>query len=66
VYSSNGWIHHVNITAPATSPNTDGIDPDSSQNILIEDSVISCGDDAIAVKSGMDKPGIEVGIPTRE
>ena len=34
-----------------------GIDPDSSANILIENCNISCGDDHIAIKSGMDRYG---------
>lgn len=55
----------MNITAPPTSPNTDGIDPDSSQNVLIERCSISCGDDHIAIKSGLDQYGRSVGIPSR-
>jgi polygalacturonase len=39
------------------APNTDGIDPDSSKNVLIENCVIEVGDDAIAIKSGMDYAG---------
>ncbi|CAA6675452.1 unnamed protein product [Spirodela intermedia] len=34
------------------SPNTDGIDPDSSCNVCIKDCYISTGDDLIVVKSG--------------
>eukprot|EP00040_Diaphanoeca_grandis_P008736 m.46253 g.46253 ORF g.46253 m.46253 type:complete len:440 (-) comp20183_c0_seq3:233-1552(-) len=64
VYSSNVWIHHVNIDAPADSPNTDGIDPDSSSNVLIEHCNISCGDDHIAIKSGMNQPGRDFGTPS--
>lgn len=40
---------------PAVRPtNTDGVNPDSSRHILIEDSYLQTGDDAIAVKSGWD------------
>jgi len=65
VYSRNVWIHDLNITAPGDSPNTDGIDPDSSQDVLIERCTISCGDDHIAIKSGLDEAGRTVGIPSR-
>jgi polygalacturonase len=42
----------VTIRNPADSPNTDGIDPDSCQNIHISNCHIDVGDDCIAVKSG--------------
>ncbi|XP_057802622.1 probable polygalacturonase [Salvia miltiorrhiza] len=61
VYCSHVVIRYVTILAPADSPNTDGIDPDSSSNICIEDSFISTGDDLVAVKSGWDEYGIAFG-----
>ncbi|XP_010541559.1 PREDICTED: probable polygalacturonase isoform X2 [Tarenaya hassleriana] len=64
VYCSNVVIHHVTILAPPDSPNTDGIDPDSSSNVCIEDSYISTGDDLVAVKSGWDEYGIAFGRPS--
>ncbi|KAI3839772.1 hypothetical protein MKW98_010077 [Papaver atlanticum] len=57
VYCSNVVIRYVTILAPNDSPNTDGIDPDSSSNVCIEDSYISTGDDLVAVKSGWDEYG---------
>ncbi|KAF7828152.1 putative polygalacturonase [Senna tora] len=66
VYSSNVVIRFVTILAPHDSPNTDGIDPDSSSNVCIEDSYISCGDDAVAVKSGWDEYGIAYGRPSSD
>ena len=42
----------VKITAPTTSPNTDGIDPSGSHDITITDCFISSGDDHIALKAG--------------
>jgi galacturan 1,4-alpha-galacturonidase len=36
-------ISNVNLIAPETSPNTDGIDISSSTNIIIEHSTISTG-----------------------
>jgi polygalacturonase len=52
VLSSDIHIHHMTIRAPMYAPNVDGIDPDSSQNVLIEHNDISCGDDHIAIKAG--------------
>eukprot|EP00729_Bicosta_minor_P001755 gene1755-6655_t len=65
VYCTDVYIHDVVISSPANSPNTDGIDPDSSQNVLIERCTISCGDDHIAIKSGLDAAGRAVGIPSK-
>ncbi|CAJ1971283.1 unnamed protein product [Sphenostylis stenocarpa] len=64
VYSSNVVVRFVTILAPRDSPNTDGIDPDSSSNVCIEDSYISTGDDLVAVKSGWDEYGIAYGRPS--
>jgi hypothetical protein len=41
--------------------NTDGINPDSSRQILIEDVFFYCGDDAVAVKS-TDREGVFQGV----
>ncbi|XP_038713514.1 probable polygalacturonase At3g15720 [Tripterygium wilfordii] len=49
---ANSTISNVNITNPATSPNTDGIDIGSSTQIQILDSLIQTGDDCIAIASG--------------
>ncbi|KAF9596732.1 hypothetical protein IFM89_012931 [Coptis chinensis] len=67
VYSSNIIIQKLTILAPydPVSPNTDGINPDSSSNVLIEDCYIVSGDDCISLKSGWDQYGIKVGIPTQ-
>ena len=45
--------------------NNDGIDLDSCENVLIEDSVFRNGDDAVVIKSGRDQDGLRVGRPTR-
>lgn len=45
-------IDHVTITAPAGSPNTDGIDPSLSRRVRISNCRIDVGDDNIAIKSG--------------
>ncbi|KAL2902704.1 putative polygalacturonase [Bienertia sinuspersici] len=66
VYSSNVVIRYVTILAPADSPNTDGVDPDSSSNVCVEDSHISNGDDMIAIKSGWDEYGVAYGRPSSD
>lgn len=48
----NITIHNISILNPSDSPNTDGIDPESSKNIRISDCHIDVGDDCIAIKSG--------------
>jgi polygalacturonase len=47
--TNNVTINGLNINEPASSPNTDGIDPTGS-NYLIENCTISNGDDNIAIK----------------
>ncbi|KAH8511532.1 hypothetical protein H0E87_008922 [Populus deltoides] len=66
IYSSNVWIQGVTILAPVDVPNTDGINPDSCSNVIIEDCYIVSGDDCIAVKSGLDQYGIKVGMPMKQ
>ncbi len=45
-------------------PNTDGLNVDSSTNVLIEHCYFSTGDDCICMKSGMNEDGWRVGKPT--
>ncbi|KAJ4825565.1 hypothetical protein Tsubulata_006499, partial [Turnera subulata] len=65
VYCSQVIVQNVTIVAPLDSPNTDGIDPDSSDDVCIEDCYISTGDDLIAIKSGWDEYGISYGRPSK-
>ncbi|KAE8685163.1 Detected protein of confused Function [Hibiscus syriacus] len=64
VYCSHVIVQNVTILAPLDSPNTDGIDPDSSDDVCIEDCYISTGDDLIAIKSGWDEYGISFARPS--
>ncbi|KAK6150737.1 hypothetical protein DH2020_015669 [Rehmannia glutinosa] len=64
VYCSNVVIRDMTILAPLNAPNTDGIDPDSSTNVCIEDCYIESGDDLVAVKSGWDQYGINMAKPS--
>lgn len=45
-------------------PSTDGVDIDSSSNILIENCLIDCNDDNICLKAGRDTDGLRVNRPT--
>jgi polygalacturonase len=50
--SGNGLtVWGVRIKTPATARNTDGVDPDSSTNVTVNDSFIQDGDDGIAIKT---------------
>ena len=45
-------------------PSTDGIDVDSSADVLVEQCDIECNDDAICLKAGRDSDGLRVNRPT--
>lgn len=73
VRDSTFWIVHPvlcrNVTArglrlESMNGNNDGVDPDSSADVLIEDCVFDTGDDAVAIKSGRDQDGWKVGRPS--
>ncbi|KAL3528083.1 hypothetical protein ACH5RR_012739 [Cinchona calisaya] len=64
VYCSNVLVKNMTILAPLTAPNTDGVDPDSSVNVCIEDCYIESGDDLVAIKSGWDQYGINMARPS--
>merc|ERR1712151_951887 len=53
-YSDDIRIHDISITNPHHAPNADGVDPDSCNNVTIENMVYSGSDDAISIKSGWD------------
>ncbi|KAL2535211.1 Pectin lyase-like superfamily protein [Forsythia ovata] len=48
----NVHIESIHITAPALSPNTDGIHIENTNNVGIYNSVISNGDDCVSIGSG--------------
>ncbi|XP_047339764.1 probable polygalacturonase At3g15720 [Impatiens glandulifera] len=48
----NVTISHIRINAPKNSPNTDGIDIANSHSVKIRNSVITTGDDCIAISGG--------------
>jgi polygalacturonase len=63
---TNVLVSNATVLAPSNSPNTDGFDIDCSVNVTVEDSFYSGGDDAIAVKSGIDYLGRTFGRTTQD
>jgi polygalacturonase len=61
LYSTNVTVR--NVTVETRGPNTDGCDPDSCTDVLIQNCSLSDGDDCIAIKSGRDADGRRVNIP---
>jgi polygalacturonase len=63
-YCKNAIIRKIKVDS--YNLNNDGVDPDSSEDILIEDCWFNTGDDAIAIKSGRDQDAWRVGKPSRD
>lgn len=62
VYSENIIVRGVK--AISHGPNNDGCNPESSRNVLIEDCFFNTGDDCIAIKSGRNNDGRDIGRPS--
>lgn len=60
--SENVMIRRLNINSKLA--NNDGINPESSKNVILEDNIIDTGDDCIAIKSGRDGDGRRVNVPS--
>jgi polygalacturonase len=61
------YCDHVtvrNISLKSDHLNSDGVDPDSSTNVLIERCIFDVGDDGVAIKSGRDQDGWRVARPS--
>ncbi|WP_050747421.1 glycoside hydrolase family 28 protein [Sodalis glossinidius] len=65
VYSRDITLKGIKIINPADAINTDAIDLDSSENILIEECLFDVGDDAVTLKSGSGADGLRINMPTR-
>lgn len=73
VVSSPFWLIHLTyvenaivrrVTVRATGPNSDGINVDSSRNVIVEDCRVSTYDDGVAIKAGMNEDGWRVNRPS--
>ena len=65
VYCKNIIISGITLNSPVEAKNSDGIDPDSCENVLIENCRIHTGDDAFALKAGRNEDAWDVNIPTK-
>jgi polygalacturonase/lysophospholipase L1-like esterase len=54
-----------NVQVYAHGHNNDGVDPEMSQNVLIENCTFDQGDDAIAIKSGRNPEGWRLKTPSK-
>lgn len=68
------WVNHLlycdqavvrNIHVVSRHINSDGVDVDSSTNVLIENCRFDVGDDGVAIKSGRDQDGWRVNRPSQ-
>ena len=62
VLSKNVTVRNVKISSHG--PNNDGCDPESSSDVLIENCEFDTGDDCIAIKSGRNRDGRRVAVPS--
>ncbi len=60
---TNLTIDGVTVRCPAYAQNGDGLDIESCKNVLVINSSIDAGDDAICIKSGKNEDGRKRGIP---
>lgn len=63
VYCNNVIVRGVTINSVGI-PRGDGINVDSSTNVLIEFNTLSCGDDCFTMKAGRGEDGLRVNKPT--
>jgi polygalacturonase len=70
VKNSPFWVNHLNytnnaivnhITVDSHRSNNDGVDIESSTNVLVQNNIFRTGDDSVVVKSGRDYDGRRVG-----
>jgi polygalacturonase len=61
VLSQNVTVRNVKVVSHG--PNNDGCDPESSSDVLIEDSLFDTGDDCVALKSGRNADGRRLATP---
>lgn len=51
------------VSVDSSGPNTDGCDPESCRDVLIENCSFNTGDDCLAIKSGRNGDGRRVNVP---
>lgn len=65
VFCKDVTVRGITVRNPEYSSNGDGIDIDACENVVVENSIFDCGDDAICVKSGKDADGRRHGRPAK-
>ncbi|MFD2654991.1 glycoside hydrolase family 28 protein [Gracilibacillus thailandensis] len=65
VFCHNVSIQNVTFHNPSDTPNGDGLDIDSCQNVRITDCHFDVGDDCVVLKSGINQDGRNYGVPTK-
>jgi len=62
VFCTNVTVRNVKVMSQG--PNNDGCNPDSCRDVLIENCSFETGDDCIAIKSGRNRDGRRVAVPS--
>jgi polygalacturonase len=67
-YSNHVKVDHITIrnNIGGRGPSTDGVDIDSSRNVLVQHADIDVNDDALCLKAGRDADGLRVNRPTED
>lgn len=63
IFSENLTIKNVKVFNPWYAQNGDGIDIESCNHVILENSFFDVGDDGICLKSGKDKAGRDLNVP---
>ncbi|MFC0473303.1 glycoside hydrolase family 28 protein [Halalkalibacter kiskunsagensis] len=64
VYCDHVSVRGVTFKNPSNTPNGDGFDIDSCQDVRVSDCHFDVGDDCLCLKSGINEDGRRVGKPT--
>jgi polygalacturonase len=62
VLSENVTVDGVHLES--LGPNNDGVNPESSRDVVIKNTFFNTGDDCIAIKSGRNAEGRRIGVPS--
>lgn len=65
LYSTNVEVANCKMVAPPNSPNTDGLNSDSCNHVLVRDCLADVGDDGFGIKSGRDEEGRKLNRPAQ-
>jgi len=64
VLCQNVTVRGLTINCSILGPNTDGCDPESCKDVLIQDVNFNVGDDCIAIKAGRNADGRRLNVPS--